>query len=273
MPHFSPSIPQQPNFTDCGIYLLQYVEAFFKSPIMDFTLPITSLSDWFPTASVENKRDAIGEIIKKLAKQENPQKVFIFPDILNSQPSVAGQQGYNEILNLLGEYTLEYASGFVSQPKGIINRSNWCYAIATLQALMACSPLNNLLLHLANKSVPDINHFPVLNTMVVFARKWIHTEATSLDPSCVLEILLNMPGGIFTEGRQEDAEECINTVLNSLSQEVKNTQQQQENNYNHIQVRTMAPWHHGTRFLAPCRTFLAPCRTFLALCRKFLAPV
>ena len=201
---------------------------------MDFTLPITSLSDWFPTASVENKRDAIGEIIKKLAKQQNPDRVFVFPDILTSQAPAAGQNGYNEPFNLLGEYTLEYASGFVSQPKGIINRSNWCYAIATLQALMACPPLNNLLLHLANKSVKD--HCPVLNTMVVFASNWIHTEETTLDPSCVLATLLNMPGGIFIEGRQEDAEECINTMLNSLSQEVQNTQQQQENNYNHIQV-------------------------------------
>ena len=25
-----PSVPQQPNFSDCGIYVLQYVESFFK---------------------------------------------------------------------------------------------------------------------------------------------------------------------------------------------------------------------------------------------------
>lgn len=26
----SPKVPQQTNFTDCGLYLLQYVEAFFQ---------------------------------------------------------------------------------------------------------------------------------------------------------------------------------------------------------------------------------------------------
>ena len=25
-----PKVPQQPNFSDCGLYLLQYIEAFFE---------------------------------------------------------------------------------------------------------------------------------------------------------------------------------------------------------------------------------------------------
>ena len=44
MPHFCPDIPQQPNLTDCGLYLLEYVEAFFRSPIKDFSVPIASLA-------------------------------------------------------------------------------------------------------------------------------------------------------------------------------------------------------------------------------------
>ena len=47
MPHFCPDIPQQPNLTDCGLYLLEYVEAFFRSPIQDFSVPIASLASWF----------------------------------------------------------------------------------------------------------------------------------------------------------------------------------------------------------------------------------
>lgn len=27
---FYPSVPRQPNFTDCGLYLLQFVECFLK---------------------------------------------------------------------------------------------------------------------------------------------------------------------------------------------------------------------------------------------------
>ena len=29
-PGCSPKVPQQPNFSDCGIFVLQYVESFFK---------------------------------------------------------------------------------------------------------------------------------------------------------------------------------------------------------------------------------------------------
>ena len=35
-----PTVRQQPNFSDCGIYLLQYVESFFRDPINDYTHPI-----------------------------------------------------------------------------------------------------------------------------------------------------------------------------------------------------------------------------------------
>ena len=33
-----PKVPQQPNFSDCGIYLLQYIEAFFE--VFDITKSI-----------------------------------------------------------------------------------------------------------------------------------------------------------------------------------------------------------------------------------------
>lgn len=35
----SPKVPQQSNFTDCGLYVLQYVESFFKvSLILDISI-------------------------------------------------------------------------------------------------------------------------------------------------------------------------------------------------------------------------------------------
>ena len=30
-----PKVPQQPNFSDCGLYLLQYIEAFFEVILID----------------------------------------------------------------------------------------------------------------------------------------------------------------------------------------------------------------------------------------------
>lgn len=59
-------VPQQLNFTDCGLFLLQYVEQFFKEPIQDFRLPIKSLLNWFPQDVVTRKREDISNLIKQL---------------------------------------------------------------------------------------------------------------------------------------------------------------------------------------------------------------
>uniref|UniRef100_A0A2K5SF38 SUMO specific peptidase 6 n=1 Tax=Cebus imitator TaxID=2715852 RepID=A0A2K5SF38_CEBIM len=36
----NPKVPQQNNFSDCGVYVLQYVESFFENPILNFELPM-----------------------------------------------------------------------------------------------------------------------------------------------------------------------------------------------------------------------------------------
>jgi sentrin-specific protease 7 len=50
-------VQQQPNFTDCGIFLMQFVESFFKFPVNDFTIPITHLKNWFDPAEVKRKEN------------------------------------------------------------------------------------------------------------------------------------------------------------------------------------------------------------------------
>ena len=48
MPCSQPTVQQQPNLSDCGIYLLQYIESFFRNPIQDYNFPIKTLEkDWF----------------------------------------------------------------------------------------------------------------------------------------------------------------------------------------------------------------------------------
>lgn len=41
------------------------------------------------------------------------------------------------------------------QPKGLINRSNYCYINSILQALLACPPMYNMLSGLAKNVVLD----------------------------------------------------------------------------------------------------------------------
>jgi len=58
-----PKVPQQDNFCDCGVYVLQYMESFFEDPITDFTLPIRK-PNWF--SSITQKRTDIRQLIYTL---------------------------------------------------------------------------------------------------------------------------------------------------------------------------------------------------------------
>ncbi|KAG2468789.1 SENP6 protease, partial [Polypterus senegalus] len=65
----SPRVPQQDNFSDCGVYILQYVESFFEKPIVSFDLPM-NLTDWFPQQRMKKKREEIKELILRLQEQQ-----------------------------------------------------------------------------------------------------------------------------------------------------------------------------------------------------------
>lgn len=63
-------VPQQENLTDCGLFLLQYVEHFFEEPIRDFRLPLESLVNWFdPDIVTVHKREEIAQLIAFLIKR------------------------------------------------------------------------------------------------------------------------------------------------------------------------------------------------------------
>ncbi|KAK9879547.1 hypothetical protein WA026_006617 [Henosepilachna vigintioctopunctata] len=76
-----PKVPQQTNFTDCGLYLLQYVEHFFMEPIKDYYIPINSLKNWFDEITVTRKREDISILIKTLMLEYN-KDVDLLPEIM-----------------------------------------------------------------------------------------------------------------------------------------------------------------------------------------------
>ena len=78
---FCPKVPQQPNFSDCGLFALQYAESFFKTPIADFALPISGLRKWFSSDVMRSKRSDIAKIIRELTEQQNPKLKIDFPII------------------------------------------------------------------------------------------------------------------------------------------------------------------------------------------------
>ncbi|OXU16284.1 hypothetical protein TSAR_011515 [Trichomalopsis sarcophagae] len=64
-----PEVPQQHNAYDCGIFVMQYVEHFFSTSIVDYSL-IPSLKEWFAVKEIRNKRQVILELIEKKANEQ-----------------------------------------------------------------------------------------------------------------------------------------------------------------------------------------------------------
>ncbi|RVE58287.1 hypothetical protein OJAV_G00207750 [Oryzias javanicus] len=62
-------VPLQDNSSDCGLYLLQYVECFLKDPVVHFDLPL-QLQQWFPRQQVRRKRDEIRDLILNLYRHQ-----------------------------------------------------------------------------------------------------------------------------------------------------------------------------------------------------------
>ncbi|XP_064547590.1 sentrin-specific protease 6 isoform X3 [Drosophila montana] len=90
MPGHCVKVPQQNNFTDCGLYLLQYVEHFFKDPIKDYRLPIKQLTNWFDYLTVTKKREDIAQLIQQLMDDSNTQQPRLILPVIEF-PTLNGQ--------------------------------------------------------------------------------------------------------------------------------------------------------------------------------------
>lgn len=62
-------VPLQDNSSDCGLYLLQYVESFLQNPVVHFDLPLR-LERWFPRQQVRRKREEIRELVLQLYQRQ-----------------------------------------------------------------------------------------------------------------------------------------------------------------------------------------------------------
>jgi len=85
-----PQKPEQENYSDCGIYLLHYIEMMFKS-VAQYYWPgsIQDLNNWFTTEEISTKRDEIARLIRDLSADQNMDKEMKFPDDIPFLPPVA----------------------------------------------------------------------------------------------------------------------------------------------------------------------------------------
>ncbi|KAG5310830.1 SENP7 protease, partial [Acromyrmex insinuator] len=67
-------VHQQSNFADCGLYVLQYVESFFK---INYTLPIKILKKWFKEIIITRKREEISNLLIKLMSNTKGNETLI----------------------------------------------------------------------------------------------------------------------------------------------------------------------------------------------------
>lgn len=89
MPGHNAKVPQQNNFTDCGLFVLQYVEEMIRNPIGDFKLPMKELKTWFNTQKVTRKREDIAVLIRSLLSKQHEDRVQLLPEI--DFPTVNGE--------------------------------------------------------------------------------------------------------------------------------------------------------------------------------------
>jgi len=151
--------------------------------------------------------------------------------------------GEKDLGILLNTYALKHVSTALL-PRGLTNRSNWCFVNAILQALLACPPFYNLVKSLSSIVVglkSQKSKTPMLDSIVEFVNEFSVLEQMNktqkkdknrkkddivtgigLEPSYVYKMLLNLEEDTFkvVDGRQEDAEEFLTCLLNGLSDEM-----------------------------------------------------
>ncbi|KAI1285407.1 Ubiquitin carboxyl-terminal hydrolase 10 [Halotydeus destructor] len=140
--------------------------------------------------------------------------------------------------NRLREIHLKHSLPYLA-PRGFVNRGNWCYINATLQALLYCPPFYNLMREIGE--TPGINRehtsTPIIDSFAKFFANFLPSEKLirqaknlgfnhdelpkqdNFEPKCIYEVL----GAIKSEclkGKQEDAEEFLSSVLNGLHDEM-----------------------------------------------------
>ncbi|CAI9538272.1 unnamed protein product, partial [Staurois parvus] len=127
------------------------------------------------------------------------------------------------------------------QPRGLLNKGNWCYINATLQALVACPPMYHLMkcipmytkLDRPCTSTPMIDSFVRLmneftNMPVLPKAKQVPGDKVMRDirpgapfePTYIYRLLTVSKSTLSEKGRQEDAEEYLGFVLNGLHEEM-----------------------------------------------------
>lgn len=152
------------------------------------------------------------------------------------------------LAKILQAYVLNHKSPSI-KPRGLSNRSNWCFVNAILQALVACPPFFNLIkalpeatkqaanededpssspikilkaVHMFVSEFSPLDSFPKLNRRDKSKKNGDLPVGKTFEASSIFQLLLNLNDDTFKviESRQEDAEEFLTFLLNGLNDEM-----------------------------------------------------
>ncbi|XP_043937996.1 ubiquitin carboxyl-terminal hydrolase 10 isoform X2 [Protopterus annectens] len=128
------------------------------------------------------------------------------------------------------------------QPRGLINKGNWCYINATLQALVACPPMYHLMksIPMFEKTERPYTSTPMIDSFVRLMNEFSNMPLPSkpkqqgaadksikdirpgvpFEPTYIYKLLTVIKSSLSEKGRQEDAEEYLGFILNGLHEEM-----------------------------------------------------
>ncbi|XP_063169128.1 ubiquitin carboxyl-terminal hydrolase 10 isoform X2 [Candoia aspera] len=127
------------------------------------------------------------------------------------------------------------------QPRGLINKGNWCYINATLQALVACPPMYHLMksIPMFSKSQRPCTSTPMIDSFVRLMNEFTNMPVppkakqalndkiardirpgAAFEPTYIYRLLTVIKSSLSEKGRQEDAEEYLGFILNGLHEEM-----------------------------------------------------
>ncbi|GIY14858.1 ubiquitin carboxyl-terminal hydrolase 10 [Caerostris darwini] len=143
-------------------------------------------------------------------------------------PSIVEDKMASQLANHLNQVKLNF-DPVLLRPRGLINRRNWCYINACIQALIACPPLYTLLreLPLGPGVKRGKSSTPVIDSMVKVTYEFSKYDSSQeglqigspFQPDVIYDMLRELKSNCL-KGQQEDAEEFLSFILNGMHEEM-----------------------------------------------------
>ncbi|KAM3876588.1 ubiquitin carboxyl-terminal hydrolase 10 [Diretmus argenteus] len=190
-----------------------------------------------PQAFVEVK-NVVEVVAPSPATPEQPEKVV---EVKDSPVHVSEDPMAPKLAELIENVKLIHKPVSL-QPRGLINKGNWCYINATLQALIACPPMYHLMksIPLHNETQRPCTSTPMMDNFVRLVNEFNNMPVPSkakqqaagdkvvkdirpgvpFEPTYIYRLLTLIKSSLSEKGRQEDAEEYLGFTLNGLHEEM-----------------------------------------------------